>query len=115
EAQQRALSLRAGTAPGDFAAVQRGTQTFISDSVIFYSDSARRISIGGRYVISDPSTGQADIVGHAIASYRLTERLARVPNAKFNVKMGETWYLTWRDAAVAGDSAGSQTLYAAGG
>src|SRR5579872_4092484 len=59
DAQQRALALQAPRAGK--AAVQRETQTFVSDSAIFYSDSTRRVSLGHHYVVSDPGSGQADV------------------------------------------------------
>lgn len=99
------------------AAVQRGTQTFVSDSGIFYNDTKRQAVLGGHYLVSDPSTGQADIKGFGLASYNLAERFARVPNARFAVNNGNMWYMTANDAAIAGDSTAKQspTIFMRGG
>lgn len=99
------------------AAVQRGTQTFVSDSGIFYNDSLRTVLLGGHYVVSDPNSGQADIKGYGLASYNAAERFARVPNARFAVNNGQVWYMSALDAAILGDSSAKQspTIFMRGG
>jgi len=111
-AQAHVLTLLPAT--GGSAAVRRQTQTVVSDSAIYYSEQSHSVTVGGHYVLSDPSSHQADVHGFGVASYNLTERYARVTNARFAVDNGQAWYLTARTAALVGDSSsvGGMRYYA---
>ena len=93
------------------AAVQRGDQRAISDSLIGYSSENRNIrltscdSAGCGYVIV-PGSGQAPISGKTTATYNLNERSGRINNASVAVPNGNnTWYVSPEIVKVeAGDS-----------
>jgi LptD protein len=106
------------TAPkGGKAAVQRASQTFVSDSGIFYDDSTRRAFLGGNYAVSDPASGQADVIGNGLAEYDIVKRFARVPHGRFAANLGDMWFLSWTNAAVSADTGAAKgaTLYAVKG
>jgi len=104
-------------APKEVAIVKRGTQTIVSDSGIFYREATRRVVTGGHYILSDPSSGQADVVGTGPVDYNLAERRGLIHNAKFPVNNGETWYMTVKTAALVTDSLqpGGHSEYIRGG
>src|SRR5215510_10342099 len=90
-ALRRSLDLLA--AKKRLAVVTRDSQTIVSDSGIYYNEATRRVVTGGHYVLSDPTSGQADIRGTRNAEYNLAERSAAVSNARFVVNNGDMWYL----------------------
>lgn len=82
------------------AAVQRGDQRAISDSLIGYSSETRNIrltscdSAGCGYIIV-PGSGQAPISGKTTATYNLNERSGRINNASVAVPNGSNvWYVS---------------------
>lgn len=100
------------------AIVQRDSQTVVSDSGIYYSESTRRVTTCGNYRLSDPTSGQADITGsRGCAVYSLAEHSAQVTNANIPVNNGEVWYLHMNVAKVVADSgkANQSTVYGKGG
>src|SRR5262245_24230275 len=99
------------------AVVTRDSQTVVSDSGIYYSEGTRRVVTGGKYILSDPTSGQADIKGIGTAEYNLAERSAAVSNARFQVNNGEMWYLSTDRAKIVIDTMGAKgsVLYARGG
>ncbi|MGH9887384.1 MAG: hypothetical protein ACREBE_17780, partial [bacterium] len=99
------------------AIVTRDSQTIVSDSGIYYSESTRRVMTGGNYILHDPTSGQADIKGSQSAEYDLAERSATVNKAKFTVNNGDMWYLSTERAKMVVDTlhAKESTLYARGG
>jgi hypothetical protein len=99
------------------AVVTRDSQTVVSDSGIYYGQATRRVVTGGKYVLSDPTSGQADIKGVGTAEYNLAERSAAVSNAHFQVNNGEMWFLSTDKAKIVIDTAGAKgsVLYARGG
>ncbi|HEY7395042.1 MAG TPA: putative LPS assembly protein LptD [Gemmatimonadaceae bacterium] len=113
--QRHSLDLLA--AKKRLAVVQRDSQTIVSDSGIYYSEATRKVQTGGNYILSDPSSGQADIRGSKSAEYNLAERSAAVSNARFAVNNGEMWYLSTDRAKILIDSTGAKesVLYARGG
>jgi hypothetical protein len=120
DVQSKALDLLA--AKGRPAVVKRDSQTVVSDTGIYYSESTRRVVACGNYILSDPSSGQTDIKGGGsgssqCAEYNLTNRSATIANAKFGVNNGENWYLSVDRAMVALDTTNARgpTLYARGG
>jgi hypothetical protein len=98
------------------SAVQRDSQTVVSDSGIYYTQATRRIVTGGNYVIT-PGGGQADIKGFGRVNYDVNERSARITNARLPVNNGETWYIDVALARVIIDSTNnkSATAYIRGG
>src|SRR5262245_13485752 len=113
--QRHSLDLLA--AKKRLAVVTRDSQTIVSDSGIYYSEATRRVVTGGHYVLSDPTSGQADIRGSKNAEYNLAERSAAVSNARFVVNNGDMWYLSTDRAKILIDSTGAKgsVLYARGG
>ena len=99
-------------------AVQRDSQTVVSDSGIYYTEATRHITTGGNYVIT-PGNGQADIVSThpGRVDYSMAERSARITNARLPVNEGETWYIDVALARVIIDSSNtkSATAYVHGG
>src|SRR6185436_15596835 len=91
--QQKSLQLLPN--PKSIAVVQRGTQTVVSDSTIFYNETTRRV-----VTRSDPSSGQADVRGTSGFDYNLSSNIGRVHNAAFPINNGETWYVTVKTAAI---------------
>ena len=91
-AQTHALDLLA--AKKRIAAVDRDSQTIVSDSGIYYTETTHKVVSGGKYrVTPPPNSGQADIVGHGRLDYSLAQRTARITNAKLPVNNGEMWYM----------------------
>src|SRR5262245_60573135 len=82
------------------AVVTRDAQTIVSDSGIYYNEGTRRATMGGHYVLSDPTSGQADIKGVGSGEYSLAERSVALSNARFRVNNGEMWFLTGDRAKV---------------
>ena len=76
------------------AAVQRGDQTVVTDSLIIYDEGSKVATVrGARIVVSDPSSGQADIVSSGTITYNLATGSAFITNPRFPVENGETWYV----------------------
>ncbi|MEO7083368.1 MAG: putative LPS assembly protein LptD [Gemmatimonadaceae bacterium] len=118
DAQHRSLDLLA--AKKRRAIVTRDSQTVVSDSGIYYSESSHHVTTGGHYILSNPSSGQADItdLGHGgRVDYSLEEKSVRVSNARMGVNNGQMWYMNMGVAKVVGDSTGgkSATVYAGAG
>ncbi len=117
-AQTHALDLLAGPPvrqPGDstkpakrrIAAVDRDAQQIQSDSGIYYTERTHKVVSGGSYVVvPPPKSGQADIVGHGRLDYNLTQRTARITNARLPVNNGEMWYMDVALAEVMQDTSG---------
>ncbi|HEV8449398.1 MAG TPA: putative LPS assembly protein LptD [Gemmatimonadaceae bacterium] len=118
-AQNHALDLLAGPPikqlgdtskkPGKrrLAAVDRDQQIIQSDSGIYYTESNHRVVSGGAYiVVPPPKSNQADIVGHGRLDYNLTQRTARITNARLPVNNGEMWYMDIALAEVMQDTSG---------
>ena len=97
-------------------AVQRDSQTIVSDSGIYYTETTRRVTSGGTYVIT-PGGGQADINGIGRVDYDLAAHSARLTHARLPVDNGEVWYIDVALARVIIDSADkkSATAYIRGG
>jgi lipopolysaccharide assembly outer membrane protein LptD (OstA) len=115
DATNRALDLLA--AKNHRVAVDRDSQTVVSDSGIYYRAATRHVTTGGHYVLSNPSSGQADIVGGPGAvDYNFSERSIRVTRARLPVNNGAMWYMYVSAARVDLDSTGgkSPTIYARG-
>jgi hypothetical protein len=113
--QRHSLDLLA--AKNRLAVVTRDSQTVVSDSGIYYGEGTHRVVTGGKYILSDPTTGQADIKGIGTAEYNLAERSAAVSNARFQVNNGDMWYIATDRAKIVIDSTGAKgsVLYARGG
>jgi hypothetical protein len=111
DARTRSLQLLADSAP---AAVQRGTQLVVSDSGIFYRQSTGIVATGGRYILSDPSSGQGDIRGVGSVDYNLDRRSVFITGARFRIQSGEMWYVDVDSARVTVDSAGGGGMVARG-
>ena len=113
--ERRSLDLLAGK--GRRAAVTRDSQTVVSDSGIYYLEATRDIKTGGRYVLSSPGSGQADITGVGRIDYSLAARSARITNARLPVNNGEIWYIDVAMARVTLDSSNSKgsPVWAKGG
>lgn len=117
-AQTNALDLLANKEKKLRAVVQRDSQTVVSDSGIFYRQGSNDVTTGGHYVLSDPSSGQADITGFAPQiSFSLKQRSARITNAYLPVNNGEMWYMHVNTARVDIDTtaAKSSTAWIKGG
>ena len=100
------------------AAVDRDAQTIVSDSGIYYTEANKKVVSGGAYrVTPPPKSGQADIVGHGRLDYNLTERTARISNARMPVNNGEMWYMDIALAEVMQDTAAGKgvTVWGKGG
>ena len=99
------------------AVVTRDSQTIVSDSGIYYSEATRKVQMGGKYVLSDPTSGQAPIQGVGNAEYSVAEHSAAVSNARFRVNNGEMWFITSDRAKIVIDSTRTKQfdLYARGG
>lgn len=94
DARQRAFQIQAGDTVT--AAVERGTQTVVTDTVIIYEEANKIATVrGSRIVISDPSTNQADIVSRGLVQYNLATGSASITNPRFPVEEGgASWYLS---------------------
>ena len=57
------------------AIVDRDSQLVVSDSGIYYTEATRHVTTGGRYVLSSPGSGQADISGVGRVDYNLADAL----------------------------------------
>ncbi len=109
DALTQAIRIEAGEAKT--AAVQRGDQTVVTDSTIRYNSANRGITVtsrdtaGAGYLII-PGGGQAPIRGRTTATYNLSERSGRIPDASFSVENnGTTWFVSPKVAKVEmGDS-----------
>ncbi len=115
-AQTHALDLLA--AKKRLSAVDRDSQTIVSDSGIYYSEANHGVVSGGHYVVTPPpNSGQADIVGHGRLDYNLTLRTARIQNARLPVNNGQMWYMDIALAEVQQDTAvgKSATVWQKGG
>ncbi len=115
-AQSHALDLLA--AKKRLAAVDRDSQTIVSDSGIYYSEKTRGVVSGGKYTVTPPpNSGQADIVGHGRLDYNLNLRTARIENARLPMNNGEMWYMDIALAEVQQDTAAgkSMTVWSKGG
>ena len=125
DAKNRALRIVTGRTKPQ-AAVQRGTQLVVTDTSIVYEEGTKNATIvGSAIVLSDPSSGNADVHSKGTVTYNLEERSARITNARFPVSMGADWFVTVNQGkfvagppAVAGaDSStkNSDRIYARGG
>jgi hypothetical protein len=114
-AQTHALDLLA--AKKRPAAVDRDAQQIVSDSGIYYTERTHKVVSGGSYTVTPPpKSGQADIVGHGRLDYNLTQRTARVSNARMPVNNGEMWYMDIALAEVMQDTSGKGvTVWGKGG
>lgn len=114
-AQTHALDLLA--AGKRKAAVDRESQTIVSDSGIYYTETQHSAVSGGHYVVTPPpNSGQADIVGHGRLDYSLSARTARISNAHLPVNNGEMWYMDIALAEVMQDTTGKgMTVWGKGG
>ena len=92
DAKRRAMRIVAGSKKQ--AAVQRGTQTVVTDTSIVYDETTKNATARGNIVLSDPSSGNADVHAIGTVTYNLAERSARITNPRFPIEMGETWYVT---------------------
>lgn len=120
DAVERATEIIAQAAKA--AAVKRGNQLIVSDSTIAYSEKTKLVDVqakkvGGKIVLSDSSSGQADIVGHGYLTYNLARRTARITNPVFSVDNGQRWYVNANVGQYVGDStnAKNMTFYGRGG
>ena len=100
-------------------AVQRDSQTVVSDSGIYYTQATRHITTGGNYVIT-PGSGQADIVSTRPGRVDYVDGrtiVHAITNARLPVNNGETWYIDVALARVIVDSTSgkSATAYVRGG
>ncbi|HTI62243.1 MAG TPA: putative LPS assembly protein LptD, partial [Gemmatimonadaceae bacterium] len=97
------------------AVVDRDSQVVVSDSGIYYTETTRKVTTGGHYVLTPPpNSGQADIIGLGRVDYNLARRSVRVTNARLPVNNGEMWYMDVALAEVVQDSANgkaSPTVY----
>jgi hypothetical protein len=97
------------------AVVDRDSQVVVSDSGIYYTETTRKVTTGGHYVLTPPpNSGQADIIGLGRVDYNLAQRSVRVTNARLPVNNGEMWYMDVALAEVVQDSANgkaSPTVY----
>lgn len=115
-AQTHALDLLA--AKKRRAAVDRDSQIVVSDSGIYYTETAHKVVSGGTYrVTPPPNSGQADIAGHGRLDYNLNARTARITNARMPVNNGEMWYMDIALAEVMQDTAKGKgvTVWGKGG
>lgn len=93
DAKRKALHIQAGGTKKQ-AAVQRGTQLVVTDTSIVYDEPTKNATIHGlQIVLSDPSSGNADVHATGTVTYNLAERSARITNPSFPIEMGETWYV----------------------
>jgi LptD protein len=116
DANKRVLDLLAATKRP--AVVDRDSQTVVSDSGIYYTESIRHGVAGGHYVLTPPpGSGQADIKGKGRVDFDMAERSVRVTRARLPVNNGEMWYLDVDLAKVVQDTANgkSPTAYIRGG
>lgn len=80
------------------AAVQRGEQILVSDTII-YNDSTQVVyAYGDTSVLRDPAQQQDDIVAENIV-YNLLSRRGVVTNVRTAVESGERWYIHAERAA----------------
>jgi hypothetical protein len=90
--------------------VDRDSSIIVSDSGIYYAEALRRVTTGGNYTLSNPGSGQADIVGHGRDDYDLRERSVRVSGGRVPLNNGGvTWYAQFDVARVDLDSSGGKT------
>ena len=113
DAVQRATEIIAQAAKA--AAVKRGSQVIVSDSTIAYSEKTKIVDVqakkvGGRIVLSDSTSGQADIVGHGFLTYNLARRTARITNPVFSVENGNRWYVNADVGQYVGDTANAKNM-----
>ena len=93
DAKRKALLIVSGGTKKQ-AAVQRGTQTVVTDTSIVYEESTKNATIhGSEIVLSDPSSGNADVHATGKVTYNLAQRSATITNPSFPIQMGETWYV----------------------
>lgn len=94
DASQRAFEIQAGDTVS--AVVQRDARTVVTDSLIVYEETNRNVTVRGkRIVLSDPSSGQADVVSSGTVQYNLATGSALITNPRFPVEDGaEQWYVT---------------------
>jgi hypothetical protein len=114
DATNRSLDLLA--AKKSRVVVDRDSQIVVSDTGIYYREATRHVTTGGHYVLSNPGSGQADIVGFGPVDYNFPARSIRVTNARLPVNNGEVWYMDVGKAQVVLDSSktGSPTVYVQG-
>jgi hypothetical protein len=89
------------------AIVDRDSQIVVSDSGIYYSEATRHVATGGHYVLSNPGSGQADIIGVGRVDYSLAERSIRLTRAHLPVNNGQMWYMDVALAQVMADTTGN--------
>jgi hypothetical protein len=101
DGEHHRLELR--PAPKSLAAVKRESQLIVSDSGIFYDETARKATALGHYVAIDSGSGQADIRGFGQVEYNIASRRARALNANLP-KLADIWVLKADVAALVGDT-----------
>ncbi len=98
------------------AVVQRDSATVVSDSGIFYAQATKMVTTFGHYVVSNPSSGQADITGGpGQLVYSIEDKSIRITNASLPVNNGVEWYIRLGTARVIGDSSGGKAATVYGG
>lgn len=89
-----AIALRFGSSDKQVA-VQRGSQVVVADTSITYNERTKEADVRGkRIVVSDPTSGQADVVGSGQLTYSLADRSGHITNPTFSIVNGtERWFI----------------------
>lgn len=109
-------------ADGKRALVERDSEAVVTDSAVYYDEKAKKAVVlstpGRQFILHNPASGQADVVGSGRLDYSFTQRTARITNPVFAVNTGQEWRVrASQGVMVAGDTTRKQgpSFYGLGG